>query len=166
MELKNLNLSLNGGNARESLPPNLIKIERLWTGSVAGLEPVYITLTAEERQRVRRRIVLDGLAFGLALPTGTFLKAGDVLYATSTKAFIVEAALEQVLVIEPRDKLEAAKVAHFIGNLHRDIDVLDDCILVLYERALEIRLQKFGYHVTRGQRPFMGRPTGSDAHSV
>jgi urease accessory protein len=166
MELKNLNLFLNHDYSREPLPSSLVKIERLWTGSIEGLEPVRITMTAEERHRVRRRILLDGVEFGLALPTGTFLKAGNILYATSTKAFIVEAALEQVLVLEPRNKLEAAKVAHFIGNLHRDIDVQQECILVLYESALEIRLQKFGYAVTRDQRPFMGRPTGNDAHKL
>jgi urease accessory protein len=166
MELKNLNLSLNQGQTSEPLPERLIRIEQLWTGSLEGLEQIAVIMTAEERHRVRRRIMLAGLEFGLALPTGTFLKAGDILYATTTKAFVVEAALEQVLVIKPKNTVEAAKAAHFIGNLHRDIDVLHDYILVLYEPALEIRLQKLGFIVIKDKRPFMGRPTGSEAHTL
>jgi urease accessory protein len=94
------------------------------------------------------------------------LMPGTILYRTEINAYIVEAALEQVLVIQPRTLSEAARIAHFVGNLHRDIDMQGDEIVVLYEGALEIRLQKLGFAVSRDSRPFMGRPTGGDAHTL
>jgi urease accessory protein len=151
----------------EMLPSGLVRVEVLPDGDVTGLEPITITMTAEERRKVRRRLRLpDGVEIGLALSTGTVLTPGTVLYKTSTKAYVVEAALEHVLIVQPKNLSEAAKIAHFIGNLHRDIDVQDEAIIVLYEPALEIRLQKLGYSVTRDHRPFMGRPPGEDAHNV
>ncbi len=166
-QLSNLKLSLQQRSPSEVLPSGLVKVETLPDSNVAGLEQIFITMTAEERRKVRRRLIFsDGVEIGLALPTGTVLIPNTVLYKTFTKAYLVEAALEHVLVIHPKSLIEAAKIAHFIGNLHRDIDVQKESIVILYEPALEIRLQKFGYHVARDYRPFMGLPTGTDAHSV
>jgi urease accessory protein len=167
MKLEGLNLSLTQQVVAEPLPSSLVKIEALWSGNVERLSVVPVVMTCEERHRVRRRIRLpDGLEIGLALPTGAFLKPDDVLFATTQKFYRVEAALEDVLIIEPKNLREAAKVAHFIGNLHRDIEVGENTISVLYEPALEIRLQKLGFSVIKDKRPFMGRPTGGDAHKV
>jgi urease accessory protein len=166
MQLSNLKLSLQQHSSSETLPSGLVKVEKLPNSDVTGLEQIPVMMTAEERRKVRKRLLFpDGVEIGLALPTGTVLTPGTVLYKTS-KAYVVEAALEHVLVIQPKNLTEVAKVAHFVGNLHRDIDMQDEAILVLYEPALEIRLQKLGYSVAQDQRPFMGRPTGGDAHSV
>jgi urease accessory protein len=168
MKLTNLNLKLADGHPRaEPLAPTFAKVEVLLDQDSEGLQTIPVIMTAEERRKVRRRLVFsDGVEIGLALPTGTVLVPGVVVYKTNARAYIVEAALEQVLVIQPRTLLEAAKIAHFIGNLHRDIDVQNENIVALYEPALEIRLQKLGYDVTRDSRPFMGRPTGSDVHTL
>ncbi|MGL4611969.1 MAG: urease accessory protein UreE [Trueperaceae bacterium] len=168
MKLTNLNLKLNDGQARaEPLPIMLEKVETLPEQSTVRLTLVPVIMTAEERRKVRRRLVFsDGVEIGLALPTGTVLLPDTIIYKTSHRAYIVKAALEQVLVITPKDFIQTAKIAHFIGNLHRDIDMQNEAIVVLYEPALEIRLQKLGHSVIREQRPFMGRPTGSDAHKV
>lgn len=167
MQLSNLKLSLQQRASSEMLPSELVKVEVLPDSNVAGLEQIPVIMTAEERRKVRRRLVFsDGVEIGLVLPTGTVLMPGVVVYKTNARAYIVEAALEQVLVIQPKNLGEAAKIAHFIGNLHRDIDVQDEVVVTLYEPALEIRLQKLGYSVSRDSRPFMGRPTGSDAHTL
>lgn len=167
MKLTNLNLKLNDGPTRaEPLAATLEKVETLPEQNTTGLTIIPIIMTAEERRRVRRRLIfLDGVEVGLALPTGTVLVQGTVIYKNLHHAYVVEAALEQVLVITPEDLIQAAKIAHFVGNLHRDIDMQGENIVVLYEPALEIRLQKLGYRVARDQRPFMGRPTGSEAHN-
>jgi urease accessory protein len=168
MKLTNLNLKLTDSHARaEPLSPALVKVAMLPNQNIQGLHVVPIVMNAEERRKVRRRIIFsDGIEIGLALPTGTVLMPRTVIYKANTTAYVVEASLEQVLVITPRNLTEAARIAHFIGNLHRDIDMQDEAIVVLYEPALEIRLQKLGHTVTRDRRPFMGRPTGSDAHKV
>lgn len=167
MQLSNLKRSLQQRASSEVLPSGLVRVEALPDGDVVGLEQILVTMTAEERRKVRRRLIFsDGVEIGLALPTGTALTSGMVLHKTSAKAYVVEAALEHVLVIQPKSLTEAAKIAHFIGNLHRDIDVQEEKIVVLYEPALEIRLQKLGYNVTRDHHPFLGRPTGADAHSI
>lgn len=168
MKLTNLNLKLGDSNTRaEPLTATLEKVAVLPEQTTTGLTLIFVIMTAEERRRVRRRLIFsDSVEIGLALPTGTVLTPSTVLYKTSTKAYVVEAAFEQVLVVQPKNLGEAAKIAHFIGNLHRDIDMQNDAIIVLYEPAIEIRLQKLGYSVARDQRPFMGRPTGGDAHTV
>jgi urease accessory protein len=167
MELKGLNVSLSQGVVAEPIPRGLIKIEQLWASNVEELRCISVVMICEERHRVRRRIKFsDGLEVALALSTGTFLKPGDVLFATTEKFYSVEAALEDVLIIQPKTMLEAARAGHFIGNLHRDIEVTENAVAVLYEPALEIRLQKLGFIVIKDKRPFMGRPTGSEAHKL
>jgi urease accessory protein len=168
MKLTNLNLKLGDSYSRtEPVPARLEKVEALPDQHADGLQIVPVVMTAEERRKIRRRLVFsDGVEIGLAFPTGTVLLPGTILHRTLFNVYRVEAALEPVLVITPETVAEAAKIAHFIGNLHRDIDVQDEAIVVLYEPALEIRLQKLGYAVVRENRIFMGRPTGSDAHTA
>jgi urease accessory protein len=168
MKLTNLNLNLTDGHSRaEPLAATLVKVEVLPDQDSQDLQIIPVVMTAEERRKVRRRLVFsDGVEIGLTLPTGTVLTPNTIIYKTFTKAYIIEAALEHVLVIQPQNLTEAAKIAHFVGNLHRDMDVQNDAIVMLYEPALEIRLQKLGYRVARDHCPFMGRPTGADAHSV
>jgi urease accessory protein len=168
MKLTSLNLKLADSYPRtEAVPARLEKVETLPDQHADGLQIVPVVMTAEERRKVRRKLVFsDGAEIGIAFPTGTVLLPGTILYRTSLNVYRVEAALEPVLVVKPKTLSEAAKIAHFIGNLHRDIDVQDEAIVVLYEPALEIRLQKLGYAVVRDNRIFMGRPTGSDAHTA
>lgn len=143
----------------------LIRIDRLSPAPVGGLEPITLLMTAEDRQRVRRRIVAsDGQEFALALPTGTVLHVGTVLFRNETKAYVVTAAPEDTLVVRPRTVQEAARVGHLIGNLHRDLEVTENELVTLWTGALEARLRKEGFTVTREQRPFRGRPPGEHSH--
>ena len=146
----------------------LVRIDRLSPASAQG-QRVELPMTAEDRQRVRRRIVAsDGQELALALPTGTVLHVGAVLFQTEAKAYIVTAAAEDTLVVRPRTMQEAARVGHLVGNLHRDMDVTDDVLdnelVTLWTGALEARLRKEGFAVTREQRPFGGRPPGEHSH--
>lgn len=143
----------------------LIRIDRLSPAPVGGLEPVELPMTAEDRRRVRRRIVAgDGQEFALALPTGTVLHVGSALFQTDTTAYVVTAAAEDTLVVKPRTVREAARVGHLVGNLHRDLDIMDDELVTLWTGPLETRLRKEGFIVTRDQRPFQGRPPSEHSH--
>ena len=81
-------------------------------------------MSAHDRRRVRRLVEApDGAVLALELPTGTVLHPGQLLHHDAEAAYVVAAADEDVLVVRPRDIAEAARVAHLIGNLHRDIHV-------------------------------------------
>jgi len=128
-------------------------------------EKIALPMTAEERTRVRRRVAApDGQELALALPTGTRLWPGQILYSTRGKVYVVEAAEEDVLVIHPKDAHEAAFAGHLIGNMHRDIDLDGEGVAVLYDEVLEERLLRAGFELTRERRPFRGSPNGEHVH--
>src|SRR3989442_855731 len=84
---------------------------------LAGLERDVLVLTAEERRWGRRRVTTRaGRALALALPTGSVLVPGDVLYVGPGWYVAVEAAAEPVLAVTPRSRDEAFVVAHLEGS--------------------------------------------------
>jgi urease accessory protein len=131
-----------------------------------NLEPfeiIHLEMTCVDRRRVRRRIVApDGLELGLALPTGTILEPGTLLFQNESRAYVVMAALEDVLVIWAKNWIEASRVAHQIGNLHRDVqfsNTSDFEILALWDAPLELLLLRLNVDFERDSRPFLGRPS-------
>ena len=110
---------------------------------------------------IARQSVPDG---SHELATGTVLQPGQVLYRTSSHAYVVSAALEDVLVVRPRDIEEAARLGHLIGNLHRDIEICDGAIIALADAALADRLKRAGVPFAAERRAFHGRAPGEHAH--
>lgn len=153
------------------MPSSLIRIQSLPPiKDNAGLEIIELPMTSEDRQRVRRRLkASDGQELALMLPTGTTLRIGNALYRNAQKAYVVTAAPEDVLVVKPKSLLEAARIGHLIGNMHRDIDVVkgedDGDVVTLWMEPLEAQFKKAGFVVTRERRPFKGNPPGEHAHS-
>jgi urease accessory protein len=130
-----------------------------------GGRVIELPMTAEDRRRVRRRIQApDGTEFALCLPTGTRLMPGQVLHSEHERRYVVVAAAEDVIVIHPRDKTEAAKVGHLVGNLHRDIDCVEGVVTVLWDEPLHDRLDREGFVLERDRRPFLGNPTSGHSH--
>lgn len=126
-------------------------------------------MTADDRRRVRRAIdTPTGLRIELALPTGTVLPVGAVLCEWDGVAFTVAAAVERTIEVRPRSMAEAARVAHFIGNMHRDVDVEEvegvTTIVALWNETVHARLERAGFVVRIVQRPFQGRAAGEHAH--
>lgn len=130
-----------------------------------GEEVIALAMSAEDRRRVRRRIrAPDGMEFALSLPTGTKLMPGQVLHRDTGRLYVVAAAPEEVIVVHPRDKTEAARVGHLIGNLHRDIDCAEEAVVVLWDQPLHDRLHRGGFVFERDRRPFHGNPTSGHSH--
>ncbi len=127
-----------------------------------GLRVVDIPMTAEERSRVRRRLVApDGKVLFLALPTGTVLQPGQVLAVREGVAYRVAAAEEDVLVVYPRDLAEGVRVGHLFGNLHRAIEIQDGAVVALWDETLLRRARQMGWRAERERRRFCcGRPQG------
>ena len=118
-----------------------------------------VPMTAADRRRVRRRLSApDGAELLLAFPTGTVLTPGRVLEVRGGVSYVVEAAPEEVAVIAPRTPGEGARVAHAIGNLHRDLVEDGPDFLALWDAPRELLLTRLGVPFTRETRPFLGRP--------
>ncbi|MDR7416247.1 MAG: urease accessory protein UreE [Armatimonadota bacterium] len=132
---------------------------------VHGLRVVDIPMTAEERSRVRRRVVApDGRVLLLALPTGTVLRPGQVLAVQEGVAYRVRAAEEDVLVVYPGDLEEAVRIGHFFGNLHREIEVQGGAVVVPWDDVLFHRARQMGWQAQRDRRPFHGKPGEGHRH--
>ena len=70
---------------------------------------------------------------------------------------MVAAAPEDVAAVSPRSVAEAVKVAHAVGNLHRDFVADQDVFLVLWDAPMELLLTRLGVPFERQTRPFHGR---------
>lgn len=95
----------------------------------------------------------------LAFPTGTVLTPGLVLEVRGGVSYVVAAAPEEVAVIHLRSVAEACRVAHAIGNLHRDLVEDGPAFLALWDAPLELLLTRLGVPFERATRPFHGRPS-------
>src|SRR5882724_8660304 len=87
--------------------------------ALAGRNRDALVLTAEERRWGRRRVITRaGRELALALPTGSVLAPGDVLYVGEDWYVEVEAAHEALLAVMPRTREEGLRVAFEVGNRH------------------------------------------------
>ena len=131
----------------------------------AHLPVIELPMSAADRRRVRRLVQApDGVVLALELSTGTILHPGQLLHHDAQAAYVVTAADEDVLVVRPRDIAEAARIAHLIGNMHRDIHVDGGEIVALADDILADRIAKAGAACERARRPFHGRAPGEHAH--
>jgi len=100
-------------------------------GALAGLERDSVVLTAEERRWGRRRVKTSrGRELVLALPTGSVLLPGDLLYRGAGWYVTIEAAAEPVLAVAPRSRDEALRVAFEVGNRHFALAIEGERLLV------------------------------------
>jgi len=130
-----------------------------------NLRVIELPMSAADRRRVRRLVQApDGVVLALELSTGTILHPGQLLHHDAEVAYVVTAADEDVLVVRPRDIAEAARIAHLIGNMHRDIHVQGAEIVALADDILADRIAKAGARCERARRPFHGRAPGEHAH--
>jgi urease accessory protein len=113
-----------------------------------------VSLTWDERQKSRQKLqTTQGQEIALALPTGTRLKAGDLL--PTTDGWIeVHLAPEDVLLIRPQNLWEAAFVAYQIGNRHLPLDVAEDGLKTLYQPVVESYFSQQKIATERAQLPF------------
>lgn len=143
----------------------LIHITQLAETEQHSKEVIDIPMTSEDRQRVHRRITAkDGQNFALKLATGSVLRVGQTLFSSADTLYKITAAAEDVLSIKPKTLAEAAYIGHLIGNLHRDIDIIEGEIIALWNAPLERKLSKAQLSYKREQRPFNGRPAGEHSH--
>lgn len=132
------------------------------SGALAGLEADAVELTAQERQRARRRVVTRaGRVFTLALPPGDVLVPGRVLYVGPGWFVTVEPAAEALLAVTPRSPREGLRVALEVGRLHAALAVTGGRLLVPDEPAIERLLRRLDVPWVRAREPFVPVSSGS-----
>jgi urease accessory protein len=109
-----------------------------------------IKISRLESQRVRMRKLSDkGTDVTLTLPSGTWLKNGDVIIITENKMVVVGIEPEDVIMIEIRDNMHEddrvevpVRVGHTIGNLHRPIKLEGNKIYFPIQANTELEMFK------------------------
>ena len=124
-----------------------------------------VRLDWEARQKCRQRLRTEaGREIGLALPTGTRLSPGDVLYQDADVEIVVEGKPERVFALRLGKREIFGLACYQIGNLHRSIGFDDGAILVPYEPVLEKQLTRLGFAYTVEERVFTGVFQQSQSH--
>jgi len=130
---------------------------------IAGKERDTLRLTWEERRWTRRRATTAaGREVALALPTGSVLRAGDVIAIEPTWYLAVEARPEPVLAVYPRDRHEAVRVAFDVGNRHFSLALDGDALLLPDDTAMEQLVVRLGVRWER--REALYEPLGGGGH--
>ena len=119
----------------------------LHDADLSALDRDTIVLTAEERRWSRRRVTTTGgRQIALALPTGSVMKPGDVLYVARESGWyvVVEAAREPVIAVTPTSRDEAIRIAFEVGNRHFAVGIDGDRLMVPDDPAMEQLLTRMG----------------------
>jgi len=104
-----------------------------------------LVLNWEQRRWMRGRFTTaQGRKIGVALPTGTALRHGSILYVGEDWYLKIEAAAEPVLEIVPSDCNEAVKLAFEIGNRHFPLALEENKILVPDDKVMVRLLERLG----------------------
>ena len=118
--------------------------------ALAGKERDTLRLTWEGRRWGRRRLkTTAGREVALALPTGTVLSVGAILWVESDWYLQVEGAAEPVIAVLPRSSPEALRVAFEVGNRHFSVALDGEALLVPDDTAMVQLLDRLG---TRWER--------------
>jgi urease accessory protein len=134
--------------------------------STAAFARDRIALGWEDRQKTRGRRVTDGgIEFGLSLPRGSVLRAGDCLVLESIRTLVdIVEQMEPAFVVEPRSPAEWALFAYHIGNGHQPLMITDRSLVCPDVPGVEQLLQ---YHRIPYERARMAfTPTAASGHLV
>ncbi len=121
-----------------------------------------VTLSWVDRQRVRQRVHTDrGTEVLLALPRGTSLQEGDVLYQDQERLIKIMAELEPVVLISDIPIAQLCRVAHQLGNWHRPIQLTETgSLMALVDDPLQAWLRQAQIPFVITHLPFEPTLTG------
>jgi len=129
--------------------------------ALEGRQRDTLCLTWEERRWTRKRVVTTaGREVGLALPTGSLLKPGDIIAVETDWYLEIEGKPEPVLAVAPRSRDEAIRIAFDVGNRHFPLATDGDDLLVPDDTAMEQLLARLG--VVWQRRAAVFAPLGGD----
>jgi urease accessory protein len=138
---------------------NTLIIDRLHSPEIQddlrAKEEDKLVLTWEQRRWMRGRFTTaKGRKIGIALPTGTTLAHGAILYVGADWYLKIEAAIEPVLEIFPSGYNEAVKIAFEVGNRHFPLALEESKILVPDDKVMVRLMDRLGAPWERRQAIF------------
>ncbi len=114
-----------------------------------------LTLPFEARQKSRLPATTDGgVVVGLFLPRGQLLRSGLVLTGSQGFKVRVQAALEDVSVVECDDALLFARACYHLGNRHVALQILPNQLRYLSDHVLDQMLVGLGLTINHQQLAF------------
>ena len=114
-----------------------------------------LVLTWEQRRWMRGRYTTErGRKIGVALPTGTVLAHGTILYVGADWYLKIEGAVEPILEIVAEDRGEAVKIAFEVGNRHFPLAIDGAKLLVPDDKAMVRLMERLGARFERRQGIF------------
>lgn len=133
----------------------MVIIERIPSASadaLTGKERDTLALTWEGRRWCRRKVTTAaGREIALALPTGTVLALGGVVWIDTDWYLEVEGAAEAVIEVHPRTHQEGLRIAFEVGNRHFSVAAEGDALLVPDDTAMVHLLDRLGATWARRQ---------------
>lgn len=141
------------------------EVHELQLGITASAKPDdTVELVYDERQKSRQKITTrSGAVLGLFLPRGTILKHGDVLLAEDGSCIRVEAAPEQLSVIESHDDFQLLRAAYHLGNRHVMLQIAPGKLAYQHDHVLDDMVRGLGLVVDCVTAPF--HPEAGAYHS-
>jgi urease accessory protein len=123
-----------------------------------------VALIYEQRQKSRLKVITNaGVTLGLFLPRGTILKHGDILLADDGSCIRVEAAPEQLSVIESHDNFQLLRAAYHLGNRHVMLQIAAGQLAYQHDHVLDDMVRGLGLVVDCVTAPF--HPEAGAYHS-
>jgi urease accessory protein len=124
-----------------------------------------VTLTFDERRKIRHRVVLsDGTEAALLLPRGTVLRDGDKVGASDRTVVEVRAASEELSVATTDDTLLLTRVAYHLGNRHVPLSISPGKVCYEHDHVLDDLVRHLGLQPSVIRAPF-DPEAGSYSHS-
>lgn len=79
-----------------------------------------------------------GEEFGLKLPKNSpALKDGDIIFQDDKNLVTICFLKDEILKIVPKNITQMGKIAHYLGNRHIPIDIIDENIILAYDKLIE-----------------------------
>jgi urease accessory protein len=125
----------------------------------------YVSMSWHDRCKPRLRVTTEkGTELALALPRGTVISDGTLLYDSPERSVCAKASAEDLIVVPAPSPRIAATVAHHLGNWHRSLQVMDDGSIATEEDAPYVEwLERVGIAYERRKAAYHPDCRG-DAH--
>jgi urease accessory protein UreE len=139
--------------------------EAITSDDLRGKQADRLILRWEERRWLRGRFATEkGRTVAIALPTGSQIESGRVIYVADDWYVTMEAAAEPLLVVQPRDPQEAVLIAFEVGNLHFPLAMEEGYLSVPDDTAMVQLFNRMGVAWERRTAAFQpigkGQPHG------
>ena len=114
-----------------------------------------LVLPWEQRRWARGRFTTTrGRKIGIALPTGSVLSPGAIVWTEPDWYLKIVGAPENVIEIFPSSPEQALRIAFEVGNLHYPLALADGKLIVPEEKAMIRLLSKLGARWEKTQSVF------------